>query len=93
MRSVCIDCEGRVRGTRQVAHTALAIHDALAWVRDTCGVPAAAIAVGIELRAGPLVERVSTPGFPSLRSIRSSKTGFGAGLRRPPPKTIPAMPA
>ena len=59
-----IDGEGHVRGTRQVAHTATAIHDALAWVRDTCGLPAAAIALGIELRAGPLVETCLDAGFP-----------------------------
>ena len=59
-----IDAEGRVRGTRQVAHTATAIHDALEWVRELCGVPAAAIAIGIELRAGPLVETCLDAGFP-----------------------------
>ena len=47
-----------------MAHTATAIHDALAWVRELCGVPAAAIAIGIELRAGPLVETCLDAGFP-----------------------------
>ena len=58
-----LDAQGRVCGTRTVAHTALAVHDAVHWVREQTGVAAAAIAVGLETPRGALVDTVIEVGF------------------------------
>jgi transposase len=58
-----LDAQGRVRGTRTVAHTALAVHDAVRWVREQTGAALAAIAVGLETPRGVLVDTVTEVGF------------------------------
>lgn len=59
-----LDATGRIRGTRTVAHAAVAIHEAVQWVREQTGAPPAAIAVGIETPRGALVDTVIEQGFP-----------------------------
>lgn len=62
---VCLlDATGQIRGTRTVAHTAVAVHEAVHWVREQTGAPPAAIAVGIETPRGALVDTVIEHGFP-----------------------------
>jgi transposase len=58
-----LDAQGRVRGTRTVAHTSPAVHDALQWVREQTGAAPAAIAVGIETPRGVVVDTVIEVGF------------------------------
>ena len=58
-----LDAHGRVCGTRTVAHTALAVHDAVQWVREQTGTAPAAIAVGLEMPRGVLVDTVIEVGF------------------------------
>jgi transposase len=65
VHAICLlDATGRIRGTRTVAHTAVAVHEALSWVREQTGAAAAAIAVGIETPRGALVDTVIEQGFP-----------------------------
>ena len=78
-------------GREQVVHTVTATRDALEWVRELCGVPAAAIDVGIELRDGPLVETCLDDELPVFEINLKQKDGSAAGLRRPTPKTFLAM--
>ena len=59
-----VDATGRIRGTRTVAHTAVAVHEAVQWVREQTGAAPAAIAVGIETPRGALVDTVIEQGFP-----------------------------
>jgi hypothetical protein len=58
-----VDATGRIRGTRTVAHTAVAVHEAGHGVREQTGAPPAAIAVGIETPRGALVDTVIEHGF------------------------------
>jgi len=58
-----LDARGRVRGTRTVAHTAEAVHDAVHWLRERTGVAPAAMAVGIETPQGALVDALIEQGF------------------------------
>lgn len=61
---ICLlDAQGRIRGTRTVAHTALAVHDAVQWVREQTGAAPPAIAVGLETPRGALVDTVIEVGF------------------------------
>lgn len=61
---VClIDAHGQVIGTRTVAHTAEAVHDAVAWIAAQTGVEPGAIAVGIETPRGVLVDTLIEQGF------------------------------
>ena len=53
-----LDGHGQIRGTRTVAPTAAAVHEAVQWVREQTGAAPAAIAVGIETPRGVLVETV-----------------------------------
>jgi len=63
--AVCLlDPTGQIRGTRTVAHTAGAVHEALSWVREQTGAEPAAIAVGIETPRGALVDTLIEQGFP-----------------------------
>jgi transposase len=59
-----VDATGRIRGTRTVAHTAVAVHEAVHWVRDQTGAAPDRIAVGIETPRGALVDTVIEQGFP-----------------------------
>jgi transposase len=59
-----LDATGRIRGTRTVAHTAIAVHEAVQWVREQTGAPPAALAVGIETPRGALVDTMIEHGFP-----------------------------
>lgn len=58
-----LDGTGQVRGTRVVAHTAVAVHEALQWVRAHTEATPEAIAVGIETPRGALVDTVIEQGF------------------------------
>ena len=58
-----IDAHGTVCGLREVAHTAPAMHAALQWVRDTTGIAASAMAVGVETRHGVLIDTLLEQGF------------------------------
>jgi transposase len=60
--AVCLlDQQGRPCGTRTVAHTAEAVHQAVQWIRtQTQGAPAA---VGIETPRGALVDTLLDQGF------------------------------
>jgi transposase len=59
-----LDAAGQIRGTRTVAHTAAAVHDAVPWVREQTGAVPAAIAVAIETPRGVLVDTLIEVGFP-----------------------------
>lgn len=58
-----LNAQGQIQGTRTVAHTAAAVHDAVQWVREQTGAAPAAIAVGIETPRGVLVDTVIEVGF------------------------------
>ena len=58
-----LDSTGQVCGTRPVAHTAPAIHEALQWVRTRTGVALTEIAVGIETPRGALVDTLLEQGW------------------------------
>lgn len=58
-----LNAGGQVCGTRQVAHTAGAVHEAVAWVRTQTGAAPEAIAVGLETPRGVLVDTVIEQGF------------------------------
>jgi transposase len=58
-----LDRQGHLCGTRTVAHTAVAVHAAVQWVREQTGVAAEAIAVGIETPRGALVDTLIEQGF------------------------------
>jgi hypothetical protein len=58
-----VNAAGDVVGTRQVAHTAAAIHEALEWVRTQTGAHPPAIAVAIETPRGVLVDTFLEQGF------------------------------
>lgn len=58
-----VDAAGRVHGTRTVAHTAAAVHEALQWVQQHTGASPAQIAVGLETRSGILVDTCLEYGF------------------------------
>lgn len=65
VHALCVlDATGRIRGTRTVAHTASAVHEAVQWVREQTGAVPAAIAVGLETPRGALVDTVIEQGFP-----------------------------
>ena len=65
MHALCLlDATGRMCATRTVAHTAVAVHEAVQWVREQSGAAPAAIAVGIETPRGALVDTVIEHGFP-----------------------------
>jgi transposase len=62
--AVCLlDGHGQIRGTRMVAHTAIAVHEAIRWVCDQTGARPAGIAVGIETPRGVLVDTLIEQGF------------------------------
>jgi transposase len=58
-----LDASGHVCGTRAVAHTAVAVHEALQWVRQRTGAVPEAVAVGLETPRGALVDTVLEQGF------------------------------
>ena len=65
VHALCLlDATGQIRGTRTVAHTVGAIHDAVHWVREQTGTAPTVIAVGIETPRGALVDTVIEQGFP-----------------------------
>lgn len=65
VHALCLlDATGRIRATRTVAHTVVAVHEAVRWAREQTGVAPAAIAVGIETPRGALVDTVIEQGFP-----------------------------
>lgn len=58
-----LDASGGIRGERAVAHTAVAVHEALQWVRAQTGAAPHEIAVGLERPDGVLVDTVLEQGF------------------------------
>jgi transposase len=54
---------GRVHATRTVAHTAVAVHQAVQWLGEQTGVTPSAIAIGIETPRGVLVDTLLEQGF------------------------------
>jgi transposase len=58
-----VDATGHVCGTRVVVHTAVAVHEALQWVRERTGVAPDAVAVGLETPRGALVDTLIEHGF------------------------------
>ncbi len=51
-----LDASGQVCEERSVAHTAIAVHEALQWIRERTGVTPDAVAVGLERPSGVLVD-------------------------------------
>jgi transposase len=61
---ICVMREdGEVVGTRVVAHTMVAVHEALRWITTVTGSPPADIAVAIETPRGILVDTLIEQGF------------------------------
>jgi transposase len=58
-----LDADGHLCGTRVVAHSAIAVHEALQWVRERTGVAPHRVAVGLETPTGALVDTVIEQGF------------------------------
>ena len=58
-----LNAHGEICGTRSVAHTAAAVHDAVQWVRERTGTAAAEVAVAIETPRGALVDTFIEQGF------------------------------
>jgi transposase len=58
-----LDARGRIVGERAVAHTAVAIHAALHWVRERTGAACHQMAVGLETPHGILVDTLLEQGF------------------------------
>lgn len=59
-----LNARGEIQGTRRVAHTALAVQEAVDWLRERTGVAPAAIAVAIETPRGVLVDTLIERRFP-----------------------------
>ena len=58
-----VDAQGQVRGRRTVAHTAVAVHEAVQWISEQTGTVPEAIAIGIETPRGVLVDTLIELGF------------------------------
>jgi transposase len=58
-----LDAAGSIRGTRTVAHTATAVHEAVQWVRQQTGAAPPAIAAALETPRGVLVDTLIEVGF------------------------------
>ncbi len=64
IHQVCLlDRDGRVCAERAVAHTTVAVYEALQALQARTGAPAAEIAVGLEISRGVLVETILEQGF------------------------------
>lgn len=62
---ICLlDRDGRVCGERAVAHTAVAVHQAIDWIRERTTARPEQIAVAIETPRGVLVDTLIEQGFP-----------------------------
>jgi transposase len=59
-----LDSQGEVRGTRKVAHTAVAVYEAVAWLLDQTAAKPETVAVGLETPRGVLVDSFLERGFP-----------------------------
>lgn len=59
-----LDGSGRICGERAVAHTPIAVHEALAWIRTATGASPQEIAVGLETPHGVLVDTLLEHGVP-----------------------------
>ena len=61
---VCLlNASGEIRGTRTVAHTAVAVKEAVEWIRAQTAAPPEAIAIAIETPRGVLVDTLLEQGF------------------------------
>lgn len=58
-----LNATGQLQGTRRVAHTAVAVHEAVQWLRGHTGAAPAVIAVAIETPRGVLVDTLLEQGF------------------------------
>lgn len=58
-----VNAHGQVHATRTVAHTAVAVHEAIQWLRAETGAAPSAIAVGIETPHGVLVDTLLEQDF------------------------------
>ena len=58
-----LDARGQIRGERAVTHTAMAVHEALQWVRAQTGGAPHEIAVGLETPHGVLVDTLLEQGW------------------------------
>lgn len=84
--AICVvDAAGTVRGERRVVHSAVAVADAIAWLRTLTGVAPPALAVAIETPRGVLVDTFLEQGFPvfainpkQLDRLRDRLTPAGA---------------
>jgi transposase len=64
MHQFClVDAQGHICGERAVAHTAIAVQEALQWVRTATDAAAHEIAVGLETPHGVLVDTLLEQGF------------------------------
>jgi transposase len=59
-----LNATGEVVGTRVVAHAAVAVHEALQWLRAQTGAPPETIAIGLETPRGVLVDTLLEQRFP-----------------------------
>ena len=78
-----LDASGRICGERAVAHTTVAVHEALAWVRTATGASPQEIAVGLETPHGVLVDTLLEQGFPAFainpKQLDRFRDRFSAG--------------
>ena len=58
-----LDAQGQIHGTRTVAHTAVAVREAVQWVSELTGAAPSAIAVAIETPRGVLIDTLIEQGF------------------------------
>ncbi|HEY7684888.1 MAG TPA: IS110 family transposase, partial [Gemmatimonadales bacterium] len=58
-----VDARGHLRGQRVVAHTTIAVHEALSWLRAQTGAAPPAIAVGLETPRGVLIDTLLEQGY------------------------------
>ena len=70
-----VDARGQVRGERTVAHTAVAVQEAVLWLCAQTGTEPDAITVGIETPRGVLVDTLIELGFCVYALIPSSWIG------------------
>jgi transposase len=59
-----LDGSGRICGERAVPHTAVAVHEAVVWIRTATAASPQEIAVGLETPHGVLVDTLLEQGFP-----------------------------
>jgi transposase len=90
-----LDANGRVCGTRVVAHTADAVYAALQWVREQTGAAPEAVAVGLETPRGVLVDTVIEQRFAVFalnpKQLDRFRDRFTAGGAKDDPRDAHAL--